>query len=295
MPVVRSKKDRLKEQAEHPGQEHYKIFYKDGDKKVEVFDFWAATEQQALDELEIYRKKQELVCPTDAKTYYYGRKGGIITDLGNGMERESDGFGEGFLDDDTAWEKITGIFWKTAWWFRDLKYAFVDFWFWFRHYDMRTNKSHNRSESWNIDSHILDDIEFNIPRLIESKQGVPTEFCCKARAKLHENEPGFDVEKSYRANPNSSDDELSLASELWTAELNALLLHVRLYRFYEDHGLVDDRDPAYVSIEKEYGHTIPYKPGTDKSIDYEELFKLTGREWSEIWKWWAKYGRCCWD
>ena len=298
MGIVRSRKDRLKEQAEHAGKEHYKIFYKDqSGNKITVFDFWAENKDKARDELEVYKMKKRLVDPDDAREYFYSGVGGWISDLGNGMEEEFDDM-ESMMHRDmsteSVWEKICDFFRSAKWWLRDMKYAFADFWFWYRHYDKRTNKSHMRSESWNLDSTLLDMLEFNIPIIIEDKNGVPNDFCVMARKKLHENDENFDIEKSLRANPNSNDEELKLAEEMWNEELGRCLLHIRLYRYYSDHGMVDASEKEYVEIDKQYKDTIPYVPGTDKEIDYLKISGMIQREWNAIWDWWKKYGQMCW-
>ena len=298
MGIVRSRQDRLKEQAEHAGKDHYKIYYKDGSgNKVAVFDFWAEDKNKARDELEVYKMKKRLVDPDDAKEYFYGRVGGWISDLGNGMEEEFDDM-ESMMHRDmsteSVWEKICDFFRPAKWWLRDMKYAFVDFWFWYRHYDKRTNKSHMRSESWNLDSTLLDALEFNIPIIIADKNGVPNDFCVTARRKLHENDANFDIEKSLRANPNSNEEELALAEKMWNEELERCLQHIRLYRYYSDHGIVDPSDKEYAEIDRLYGNTIPYVSGTDKEIDYPKISDMVQREWNAIWDWWKKYGQMCW-
>ena len=287
MGLIRTRQERLKEQAEHDGKDHYRIFYKDGKKKVQVSDFWAEDRHAALAELEIYKKKRALVDPDDSREYFYGTKGGFITDAGNGLEEEHDDMVQwlGFDEKETFLEKakIAGMrIWQKL---RDIRYAVEDFWFFFRHYSMQSNKSHNRSESWSLDSHILDDIEFNVPRIKADKHGVPTEFCERAREKMKGTRVG---------NVNPSDEEMDVGKKLLDEELDRLLLSVRLYRYYEGYGMIDERDKAYVAIDKEYRKTLPYFPGTDKDLDYAELSRLKQAEWHKIWKWMDEYGQMLW-
>ena len=296
MGILRSRKERLQEQAEHPGQNKYRIFYKDQTgKRVQVSVFWASDASAAKTELDVFLKKNALVNPDDCREYFYGSSGGIICDRGNGMEEEFDDFGESMQEDETLLEKIKYFFMPVVWKLRDIRYAFADFWYWFRHYDMRTNRSHQRSESWNLDSAVLDMLEFNIPIIMRDKNGVPNEFCVRARAKLHEGETGFDVSGSFRTNPNSSDTEMELASKMWDEELGRMLLHIRLYRYYSDYGISDgENDPAYVEIDRKYKDTIPYVPGTDSEIDYAKAGELIQREWRAIWEWMTEYGQSLW-
>lgn len=299
MSVVRPKKDRLKEQSEHPGQEKFKIFYKDPEKgRVTVRTFWAAGDAGAETELEIFRRKNALVCPDDAKEYFYGQSGGYIHDLGNGMEEEFDSMDDSMRRNrkEPLAERVADFFMPAVWWLRDVRCALKDFWYWFRHYDMRTNKSHQRFESWSLDSAVLDMLEFNIPLIMESKNGVPNEFCVMARKKLHEGEPDFDLDRSFRINPNPDDrTEMPVAEKLWKEELERMLLHIRLYRYYSGYGVVGPEDgPEYAEIARLYSRTLPYKPGTDRDIDFQKAHELTQREWNEIWKWMARYGQMLW-
>ena len=298
MGTVKTKQDHQKERAAHVGKTHYKIFYKDkSGNKITVFDFWSKNKDTAQEELEVYKMKKRLVDPDDTHEYFYGSVGEWVLDLGNGTIAEFDDM-ESMMHHDrsneSTWEKICDFFRPVKWWVRDMKCALVDFWFWYKHYDKRTNKSHMRSESWNLDSTLLDMLEFNIPIIIDDQNGVPNDFCTMARKKLRANVGNSDTKKQTHTNPNSDDEELKLAKEMWNDELRKCLLHIRLYRYYSDNGVVDPSNKDYVEIDKLYKDTIPYVPSTDKEIDYSKMSGIIQHEWNAIWDWWKKYGQMCW-
>lgn len=233
--------------------------------------------------------------PVDEKQYFYGSSGGVIHDLGNGMEEEFDDMRESFgLGDETWPEKVRAFFMSFKWKFDDVRSMFKDFAFWFSHYDRRSGKSRQRYESWSLDSAVLDMLEFNIPVLVGDENGVPGEFCAAAKAKLSGMLP--DAAKSaYAAGTATSEEEMKLGKEMWNDELRKALLHIRLYRYYANYGIVGKEDgEEYLKIDRAYSGTIPYKPGTDRDIDYAKLHDLTQAEWDAIWDWWRKYGQMCW-
>ena len=296
MGIIRSKKDRIKEQAEHAGLSKYRIFSKEeNSRKVTAEIFWAKDDQDAASRLELFIQKNRLVNPVDEKQYFYGSAGGVIHDLGNGMEEEFDDMRESFRFDDETWlEKVKAFFMSFKWKFDDFKSMVKDFWFWFRHYDRRSGKSRQRYESWSLDSAVLDMLEFNIPLIMADKNGVPGDFCAMAKARS----AGMTLDaakNAYNAGVSSSDEEIKLGKELWNEELGRVLLHIRLYRYYANYGIVGKEDGGeYAKIDEEYSKTMPYKPGTDKDIDYTKLHELTQTEWEFVWDWWKKYGQMCW-
>ena len=295
--VVMTSKQRAAAQAAHPGQSHYRIFYKDGGRKVQVSDFWAKDDAEAYATLEVYRKQRALVDPDDRREYFYGGKGGYIVGLGNGLEEVFDEPRSWLLSDSDEgfWERLWDV--VSSWPARQCekaKYFAKDLWFWLRHYDSRNNRSHDRSESWSLDSHVLADLKFNVPLIKADKHGVPNEFCIRARAKMHEGEDGFDARASYSQCPNSSSQELELGERLWNEELDRLMLHIRLFEYYDGSGIIDESDPAEREIARNYSQTLPVKPGTDGELDYSRLHELVQGEWKAIWKWMEQYGRMLW-
>lgn len=273
---------------------HYKIFRVEKDEKtgkenkITMTKFWAKNDDEAQEELRKYKK-----VANKEYTYYYGTTGyyvgNTLDDKGNVRKydsfeemMEADHEKESFfskiwdsisLEASCLWSKI-----KDFWW-----YGAKDLIFWLK-------TKHNRNESWSLDCHLLDDIIFNLPLLIKNKNGVPTKFCCKARAELNKNDPSFDLEKSFEKNPSSDEKEMELAEKLWNEELEKGLLYAKLYQFYSDYGITEDEE-----FEKKWKSTIPYKPGTYNDIDYIKLVELEDKYWNSLWNWIKENGRNLWD
>jgi len=298
MGKIVTKKQLAQESADHPGQRKYRLYRKlaDGSKEF-VRDFWASGDAAAAEKVEIHRSRMKLVDPASDAEYFWAYDGRHAVDRGDGTVEIFDSLADAVLADgreESLWERFKTWCWLAKERAKDLRYAFSDFWFWYRHYDMRTNKSHQRFESWNLDGALLDMIEFNVPIIMRDQAGVPNEFCLAARAKAHEDEAGFDAEKSYSANPSSSKSEMEAASRMWKAELEALLRHVRLYRYYSDWGAFDEKDEAMAALDKEYRKTIPTLPGTDGEIDMKAVYGLAQAEWRAVWEWISRYGQNLW-
>lgn len=172
--------------------------------------------------------------------------------------------------------------------YEDEKRAYDDLSYLVKSYDPETGKAHSRCESWSLDSHILDDIEHNVPLIMADKYGVPTPFCERAREVLG-TKPAKGEEYSF------SEEEMTKAKELWNEKLQELLDHVRLYDLYSGYGIVDERgEPGRVEFQKKHAADIPYRPGSYKEIDYKALTAMAQAEWKAIWAWMAEWGQSLW-
>lgn len=176
------------------------------------------------------------------------------------------------------------------------EHAFKALKFFFDNYDVSSESSHMRSESWNLDCHLVNDILFNVPILLKDRHGVPIEFCFEAHKQLTGN-PDLDYETFYRESPSSSEEELKLAGKLFDVELEKLLLYAQLYTYYSEHGDVRSLKPEsmWKEIDDKYKHTIPYCPGSNHHVKHEELQALIDDNWNKMWDQWKKIGRSCWD
>lgn len=284
-----------KERASQPKDKtHYKIYRVEVDEKtgkkkhITMTKFWAKDDDEAYEELKKYQK-----IANKAYTYYYSTTGYYV-----GNELDKDGKVKRFdsmremMEDwqsrkstftkvkdavlwpfERAWDRAKDFFW----------YGAKDLLFWIKHH-------HNRSESWSLDYHLVEDLIFNIPRLIKDKSGVPSSFCYRARKELHKDDSSFDADKSFEENPNSDSKEMELATKLWNEELEKCLLYAKLWDFYHNFGITEDQE-----FEKTWKKTIPYKPGTCEEIDYLKLQELENRNWNSLWNWIKEHGRELWD
>lgn len=283
--------------AQHAGKDQFEIFHKDGDKTVTDFTFWAASRNAAAEELEMFRQKQRLIAPSDEIEYFY-------REINNHVVAHDDGtytVGCGLLDvmgfdeeKDPWYEKIKDFFRSLAWKARDLKYMIKDVLFWFGHYDIKTNHGEERADCWNIDGTILRKLLFNVPRMIKSLHGCPSKYVSEAVVASRSNKgQQITLEQAYRIQAN--DEEIDMAMKAWKADLEKLLLYIRLYEYYSNYGSVDEKNPEMAKIDEKYKNTLPVMPGTDKEIDYVKCEELTQKYWELYCDHWKKIGRMCWD
>lgn len=288
-----------KEKSKKPkNKTHYKIYRIEKDektgeeKKITMSKFWAKDDVEAYEELKKYRK-----VANRAYTYYYATTGYYV---GNSLDKDGkvkryDDLKEmmGDHSDKSIFAFIKDValspfewIWDKA---KDLRYWTTEVMFFLM------NDHHKRCEHWSLDSHMVDDIIFNIPLLIKNKRVVPSNFCAKARTKLNEKNPKFNLEKSLAEKPESDDKEIELAGKMWDEELEKVLLYAKLYKFYENYGIVDKKDLEQVKFAKTWGKTIPYKPGTYNHIDFEKLRMLENKYWNSLWNWIKDNGRDLWS
>ena len=265
----------------------YSIFkLDDNNEKVTLHVFEAESDDKAHEVLKKYKLDHQ-----DGIKYYYmetgrfvdadGKRYDTLEDLMNSDQEKKSVLSK-------IWDHITYIQSEAARMASDLRH-------WIKNLIHFINSKHQTDEYWSLDCHLIDDLEYNIPRLIENKHGVPQKFCEKARSIIHKDESQFDVKKSFESNPNSTGKELELAFKLWDDELNALLLHVKLYKFSSNFGDVDKNNKDELSFYNMWKHTIPYKLGTFKELDYKKLNDLENQHWNAIWDWIKTNGRDLWD
>ena len=284
--------------SQHTGKNQFEIFHKDGDKTVVDFTFWAATREAAIDELELFKQKQQLVAPSAETEYFYreinnyavAHKDGTYT-VGCGLMDMMD-----FVREKESWrEKVKDFFMSISWKMCDIKYMLYDVIFWFGHYDMKTNHGEERADCWSIGGMITRKLLFNIPRMIKSLHGCPSKYAAEAVVKARtEKGQRITLEQAYKI--NASTEEMDMAMSMWKADLEKLVLYIRLYEYYNARGIVGKEDgPEMEKIDKEYRNTLPVMPGTDNEIDYLKCEELTQKYWELYCDHWKTIGRMCWN
>ena len=284
--------------SQHAGKNQFEIFHKDGDKAVVDFTFWAATREAAMDELELFRQKQQLVAPSAETEYFYREinthavvhEDGTYT-VGCGLMDVMD-----FVREKKSWrEKVKDFFMSISWKMCDIKYMLYDVIFWFGHYDMKTNHGEERADCWSINGMITRKLLFNIPRMIKSLHGCPSKYAAEAVVKARaEKGQRITLEQAYKI--NASAEEMDMAMSMWKADLEKLVLYIRLYEYYNARGIVGKEDgPEMEKIDKEYRNTLPVMPGTDNEIDYLKCEELAQKYWELYCDHWKAIGRMCWD
>ena len=135
---------------------------------------------------------------------------------------------------------------------------------------------HGIREEWDIAYHMMQDVLFNIPRLIKLKHGIPAIF----------------HEMGKKAFPNDEKKAWKRGEELYDDELRKVLLYIRLYFYYSNYGIVHKNEKDMVKIDNEYRKTLPNK---NSDTYYTELDRLTQNAWNNIWDWVKEWGQYIWD
>ena len=174
-------------------------------------------------------------------------------------------------------------------------YYFVDrpkdFYYWARDLVYLLKNKEAYSNQWNLDWHLLDSIERNVPSLIENSHALA--FIDEAIVKVHGNEPGFDIGQYHKDHCMGYPKEIEdLAVQIQKEEYSKLLLYVKLYRYYADFGNIDFNNSEEVTFDKQWRHTLPIKQGTyDEIADYKKAMALSKEYWDKIWDWMKAYGQ----
>jgi len=155
------------EQALHPDEKKFKIFSVQNGTQTIIETFWAKDKTAAYEHLVEMRKKM------NTKDIFFDNMYNCISKNDDGtisvydsltemfrLKDTSDSFEE---DDDSPYEIAKRE--KDAM-MKDIKF-FID------HYNHENCSSHMRNESWSLDTHILSDLEFNIPIIKAEANGVP--------------------------------------------------------------------------------------------------------------------------
>jgi hypothetical protein len=145
---------------------------------------------------------------------------------------------------------------------------------------------HNINETWSLYTHILDDIRYNVPKMIEEDRGYPSQLLRNAADEL-----GIEINQYGNAKTAEEDDKVrDKANEMWKNMLNVLVDHVHAYLYFSNYGIVDDEDAEMVEYDKIHSSEIPYKTGTYREIDYIKNGELVIHHWNAIWDWIKEYG-----
>lgn len=210
------------EQQHHANETKYKIF-RVKDKKQEVIEyFWAADSDIA------YKKLLEMRLSNNDENIFFEEVYKYIHENDDGTISVCDSFREQFSfgDDEDKDDEEESPYQIAR---KEKQIMLKDFKYFLDHYDVDSNSSHMRCESWSLDLHILGDIEFNIDRIKKESLGIPQPFVDQAAKELAAN-----------SNEKHSDEQLTaLAKSLWHKELDNMLHLIWSYTFYEDYGITD--------------------------------------------------------
>jgi hypothetical protein len=250
----------------------YRIYTIEDGKSKNLFKFWHINDSEALRVLNLFKESH----PEYGDNCFYSTSGYYMDQDGSRHDT--------LFENDN---KKDGIFMKIFDFFRyTIPLSLSDFWFKIKDTFYFFRHGHSMTESWSIDSHLLEDLKFNLKKLSENMNGCPTFMCERARSEL---------KKPDKEEWNYDDEEMELAMNMWKNELDNLRENVLLYEYYSGYGIVDEKDEDMKLIDSKYRDTLPYKPGTNKGFDYEKLSALSKERWENIWNWIKEYGESLWD
>ena len=112
----------------------------------------------------------------------------------------------------------------------------------------------------------------------------------RAVIETHKDEKDFDINEWNKTNYEYTDEQEKFAVKYQEESRNELLHYVKMYEFYRDHGVTDDKE-----FDAKWHHTLPIKKGTFDSFKYDQLEALQKKYWNKIWEWMRVYGQTLWD
>lgn len=292
------KKDKNSCEAEKPSYKthtRYKIFRveiseknKHDVKKIIMCKFWAKTDDEAL---KFYKDYVKIANP--AYTYYYDTTDTYVDSNGKHFDSMSEMCA--YESKNTSiWKRISEFF-ENA--FDSCSYKFRDCKAFMKNASYFLKTGHKRSEAWSIDSHIVEDLLHNLPILKKTLHGYPSQYVDIAARTIYSKDTNFDIEQYHKRHSDYGypEDVEALAMKLWCDEIDKLYLYVRLYNYYLNFGIVDEKNEDDVKFDKEWHHTIPYEKYKYDAIDYKKLDKLTIKYWNLWLDQFRKIGPNLWD
>lgn len=278
MKVITTQLELDLEKDQHPNQVKYKIFSLDNGKQNVIEYFWETVKENAYNHLLEVRKEMNRSDIYFDTAYHY------VSHNADGTVSIYDSMKEMFENNDKEDDEEESPYEVAK---REKDAMMKDIKFFINHYDHENCSSHMRNESWSLDTHILGDLEFNIPIIKEEANGVPQDYMDKACEMLHE-----DYDENVK-NEESYTKMFNLAKKLWHEELDNMLHHIWLYEYYADHGIISDNASNEM---KEFlkNYEIPMEEGRYNVVDYAKISDLAEVEWKAIWEWMIKHGRSLW-
>ena len=266
----------------HKGESRCAIFIENDDTPKKIF--WAKTREEAAREVDKF-KSEHFNVSAYYKNYdfYY-----VLTDDGTNDVLQYEHSLYEMLFEYPGFRNVLSDILNRIYWFikhklENIKYFIKDLFYWIKNYSLIKGYSHNRIEWYCLKGHMLEDIKFNVKKMIKWMHGCPNDMVEEAKEYFKDNAEFADK------------DEVDKGVALWKNRLNELLDLVYLYELYEGFGLEPDKsDEHAMKIYHEYKDTIPYHKNS-KDINYVELQHMTTECWNNICNWMMKHGQNLWD
>ena len=269
---------------------NYKIFWVDERQQKHVVEKFKAENDETA-----YAHRDEYCCEHTDHKYFWGKMYYVkcMTSSGKVITRALDESHDCMLDNDMSlFMKIisaVGDFFACWLWQKP-----IDWWYKLKDVMYLLKYKEARSNQWNLDQHLIDSLELNLPSLIENSHGLM--FLDDAILKLHENEKDFDIKKYHEQHCNDYPSDVEkLALDIQHAEYSTLLLNVKLYKYFTSYGIIDHECQNDIEFDKKWRHLLPVKPGTYDEFDYIKLQELRQKSWNDIWSWVKEHGHTLYD
>lgn len=256
-------------------------------KKIVMQRFYADDDNEAYEKLKDFRK-----IANKTYTYYYKEVFEQVTVDDDGKKHvyeDVDEMHRRLCEEKGTWDKLC-IWLRVKW--SDVK----DKWYKMKYLWYYIKTGHEYKASWSLDCFLLREIVWNLKRLKTDTHGCVVYFLDQARKQLHKDDKDFDLEKYNNEHYEYTDEEFKLAVKIRTEEYDKVIEHILLYDYYSNFGivnceLVDDTE----AFEAKWKSTLPIKPGTYRSFDYDKLDALAKEHWNFTWNWIKEHGQKLWD
>lgn len=158
-------------------------------------------------------------------------------------------------------------------------------WWWITDLVFLNKNKIEKSAFWSFDTYILEMIIKVVPYLAENSHGIAEVFITEAMDELKKTDP----------NDRASQEVMDKAVEIMKKHYNELVLHVKLYDYYCNHGSCTFEFDGKAEFEEQHKSALPIKPNSYMMFDYVKLNELVNAEWDAIWDWMKKYGQTLYD
>lgn len=143
---------------------------------------------------------------------------------------------------------------------------------------------HAISEHWGLGEHLLEDLKYNLKKLIEVKHGVSFQFINEVVLEEHKDEPGFDLDKWFEKNYEIPEEIHDKAKKRCNEIYQHIIDLIDKYAFYSLNGPEPEKEYPKIALEGSWNET-----------DYAKMSEISKECWDEIWKLVSKYGQSMWD
>lgn len=263
----------------HKDEDQYAIFIEGKDEPEKIF--WAKSREEALNELNKFKETNPTIkCYYKLYNYYvvHNKENTAVKLVYNIVDLLQKNISKSIFS--KMYDIYLDMYYICCRKIDKIQYFIKDLVYWVKNYSCYNCSSHNRIEWYSLQSHIINDIKFNVKKLIENMHGCPQIMIDEAKT--------YFKDKTFK-------NDVEAGAKLWKIKLTEFLDLVYLYELYYYYGINSGTNDEYENkIFEQYEDTIPYYPES-KDINYSECHKLRNEYWDKICEWLKNYGQELWD